>query len=514
MTEIFKMNSSYKLEFYSEPLLEFAHSQKSDYCKDGLFLYGPLKNKVEISYGVIGHEEGIKRFEKWISEINSYISSADSKKLHFSSYPGFKSIFNTKLKPIDNAKIYVDKNTILNKIKQDNINKAIYETVNLYREKLIHYKNNEEELPNIWFVIIPEEVHHYGRSKSVVPKKERIKSNVLYTKKMKLSDTPGQVKFFPEMNEQAKVYDYGTDFRRQLKARLLKEKIPIQIIRETSIAPNDFLDSRNQPTRDVQDPATIAWNLSTTMMFKAGCKPWKLANIRKGVCYIGLVFKKLDKYNRSGNACCGAQMFLDTGDGLVFKGAIGNWLDKTNNEFHLTKDKAKDLMKNILEEYRRGQGEYPKELFIHGRTYFNNAEWDGFLEAAQNTTTKLIGIRITRSTNELKLYRLDGNRPIVRGTAFKVSNNKAYLWTSGYVERFNTYPGFSVPNPITIEICRGDEELDTVIKDIFALTKINFNSCAFGDSVPVTLKFADVVGNILTAAPNEDVPPLPFIYYI
>ena len=77
--------------------------------------------------------------------------------------------------------------------------------------------------------------------------------------------------------------------------RLLKEKIPIQIIRETSIAPNDFLDSRNQPTRDVQDPATIAWNLSTTMMFKAGCKPWKLANIRKGVCYIGLVFKKLDK---------------------------------------------------------------------------------------------------------------------------------------------------------------------------------------------------------------------------
>ena len=109
---------------------------------------------------------------------------------------------------------------------------------------------------------------------------------------------------------------------------------------------------------------------------------------------------------------------------------------------------------------------------------------------------------------------MDGNRPIVRGTAFKVSDNKAYLWTSGYVERFNTYPGFSVPNPITIEICRGEEVLDTVIKDIFALTKINFNSCAFGDSVPVTLKFADAVGDILTAAPNEDVPPLPFIYYI
>ena len=177
------MSSSYKLEFYKEPLLEFAHSQKSDYCKDGLFLYGPLKNQTEISYGVIGHEEGIKRFENWISAINSYIRSADAKKLHFSSYPGFKSIFGTNLKLIDNAKIYVDKNTILNKIKQDNINKAIYETVNLYREKLIHYKNNEESIPNIWFVIIPEEVHQYGRSQSIVPKNERIPSNMLCTKK-------------------------------------------------------------------------------------------------------------------------------------------------------------------------------------------------------------------------------------------------------------------------------------------------------------------------------------------
>ena len=77
------MSSSYKLEFYKEPLLEFAHSQKSDYCKDGLFLYGPLKNQTEISYGVIGHEEGIKRFENWISAINSYIRSADAKKITF-----------------------------------------------------------------------------------------------------------------------------------------------------------------------------------------------------------------------------------------------------------------------------------------------------------------------------------------------------------------------------------------------------------------------------------------------
>lgn len=507
-------NNCYVLDFFSEPLLEFAHSQKSDYCKDGLFLYGPLQSKPDVSYGIIGHEDGIKRFEKWLNSISTYVQSADVQKLHFSSFPGFQTIFNSKFRLVEKAKLFISKEKILNTIKLDNKNKAIYDTVNLYKDKLIDYKNNEEEIPNVWFVIIPEEVYSFGRPQSNVPKDERIKSNLIYNKQMKAKDAPGQTKLFPEMTEQAKIFDYGTDFRRQLKARLLKEKISIQIIRETSIAPNDFLNSKKEPIRDVQDPATIAWNLTTTAMFKAGCKPWKLANIRKGVCYIGLVFKKLDKVCSKGNACCGAQMFLDTGDGLVFKGAIGNWLDRESGEFHLTKDKAKELMQKILEEYHKGQGYYPKELFIHGRTYFNDNEWQGFMDAVQDTETKIIGIRITRSTNELKLYRLDGKRPIIRGTAFKISYKKAYLWTSGYIERFNTYPGFNVPNPIAIEICQGDADLDTVIKDIFSLTKINFNSCAYGDSIPVTLKFADAVGDILTAAPYEEVPPLPFIYYI
>lgn len=52
-------NNCYVLDFFSEPLLEFAHSQKSDYCKDGLFLYGPLQSKPDVSYGIIGHEDGI-----------------------------------------------------------------------------------------------------------------------------------------------------------------------------------------------------------------------------------------------------------------------------------------------------------------------------------------------------------------------------------------------------------------------------------------------------------------------
>jgi hypothetical protein len=47
-----------------------------------------------------------------------------------------------------------------------------------------------------------------------------------------------------------------------------------------------------------------------------------------------------------------------------------------------------------------------------------------------------------------------------------------------------------------------------------ALTKLNYNSCIFGDGKPITLKFADLVGNILTAGPNAELEVLPFKYYI
>lgn len=68
---------------------------------------------------------------------------------------------------------------------------------------------------------------------------------------------------------------------------------------------------------------------------------------------------------------------------------------------------------------------------------------------------------------------------------------------------------------MSIEISRGDADIQQVMADVLALTKLNYNACIYGDGVPVTLRFADSVGEILTAAPRRaDLPPLPFRYYI
>ena len=94
--------------------------------------------------------------------------------------------------------------------------------------------------------------------------------------------------------------------------------------------------------------------------------------------------------------------------------------------------------------------------------------------------------------------------------------------TAGFTPRLNTYPGWNVPNPLDIELCHGDAKIETVLRDIMRLTKLNYNSCNFADGLPITLKFASKVGDILTTLPLEEggdeedrnPKPLPFWHYI
>jgi hypothetical protein len=206
-------------------------------------------------------------------------------------------------------------------------------------------------------------------------------------------------------------------------------------------------------------------------------------------------------------------MFLSSGHGVVFKGAVGPWYSEDKREFHLPQEEAKSLLDLVLHEYRRKHDQQdPHELFLHSTYRFDEKEWAGFVEVCPKTT-RLCAIRITDGHRDLKLYR-PGNYPVMRGTAVNLSPRSGLLWTTGYIPDLRTYIGMETPNPIHIEVSRGDIDLAVVFNDIMGLTKMNFNSCHFNDRLPVTIRFANAIGDILTAAPQEDVPPLPFCYYI
>lgn len=87
------------------------------------------------------------------------------------------------------------------------------------------------------------------------------------------------------------------------------------------------------------------WNVEPEHhgLLQSRARPWKINQVREGVCYVGLVFKQNELDPR--NSCCAAQMFLDSGDGVVFKGTVGPWhTPGKEGEYHLGRQAAKDLM--------------------------------------------------------------------------------------------------------------------------------------------------------------------------
>lgn len=80
----------------------------------------------------------------------------------------------------------------------------------------------------------------------------------------------------------------------------------------------------------------------------------------------------------------------------------------------------------------------------------------------------MVGVRIREERN-LKLYR-KGQNPVLRGLANIRSERSAHLWTRGWTPRIQTYPGREVPNPLVIDISRGEADITVVLKDILSLT--------------------------------------------
>ncbi|MHC2574989.1 argonaute/piwi family protein [Rhizobium leguminosarum] len=501
--------TGWRVTHIDEPDLSFGFGQRAQHPKDGLFLYGPPKsnrNPARMDVGVIGTESGIALFASWVRSIRGKIEAPEAgRPENKMMWPGFQSVFGIDWPEVPFTTCQIDGSELDERIRSSNRSEAIYNAVGLYEDALRRHLVNEEARPHMWFVIVPDIVFKYGRPKSRVPKQDQIPSRIVSRREANRMLSGGWL--FAEDLKDTEVYLYEENFHNQLKARILDSQQVLQVVRESTLVGGDLGETK----RRMQDRAAVAWNLSTTSFYKAGGTPWRIADVREGVCYVGLVFKKVDLPGRKDNACCGAQMFLASGEGIVFKGAVGPWFSEADNSFHLRRPKAEELMKLIVTAYEDMHGKPPSELFIHGKTWFNEEEWDGF-SAAVPHGTRLVGIRIRRQ-NEIKLFRL-GKNPVLRGTAIMLNERSAYLWTTGFVPRLNTYAGREVPNPLTVDIVRGDVELETVLVDLMSLTKLNFNSASFADGLPVTLRFADLVGEILTAAPLEKTPPLPFKAYI
>jgi hypothetical protein len=81
------------------------------------------------------------------------------------------------------------------------------------------------------------------------------------------------------------------------------------------------------------------------------------------------------------------------------------------------------------------------------------------------------------------------------------------------VPQLDTYIGPETPNPLFITLLRSKHAMPTmesVLKDILGLTRINYNSCNYNDSLPVMVRFAKMVGEVLTMGSAKGSEKQPF----
>ena len=488
-----------KIHLIEEPLLDFGMGQQAPDPHNGLSIFGPASlddnsHPNKINYSIIGTTEGIQKAIDFIKRIKSPIISKEENIKLWPLFPGYEAVFQTKISNSPLGKFDIESSEI-DKILQDkDLHQRTGKMVQTYLNNIKKIKSEDAE-PNVILCIVPERVSKDCRPKSL---------DISHTKKALKKMQPS---LFNEYD--CELYDYSPDFRRQLKAKSMEIGIPIQIILEPTL---NISNEHKQLNYKVSPLSDRAWNFGTTLYYKAGGKPWKLSAVRDGVCYIGISYKLTDTTTNkeSKSACCAAQMFLKDGDGIIFKGEEGKWYSSKDKTFHLTEQAAERLLQGTIQSYKSLGGKPLTEIFLHCQSSINEEEYRGFKKACPKGV-KLVIIKV-RIDSKMKLFR-EGTRPILRGSFLSMNDKIGFLWGSGYKPIIETYDGWEVPRPLKIEILFGNTELFQVAKDIFALTKLNYNACKTGESSPVTIKFSQMVGDILISNPKSNPQPQ-FKFYI
>lgn len=293
------------------------------------------------------------------------------------------------------------------------------------------------------------------------------------------------------------------DLRRAFKSVAMHFLKPTQILQETTTL---GVSGRRQ----LDHKAKIAWNLMTGLYFKVEGLPWGPTGLAPDSCFIGISF-----YRPLGEASLlrssVVQAFDENGDGLILRGQDFQWDEKKDGRSpHLEEPLASELIERVLEKYEDERGVLPQRVVVHKTSRYESAEKRGFETALRKV--KQYDLLSLSPTSDVRLLRL-GRYPPLRGTALNVGK-VSYLYTNGYLPTLGEYPHGHVPSPLQITDHVGDTPLKQILSESLVLTKMNWNSADFSALKPITLRFADLVGDILREVPKDRNPEPKYKFYM
>lgn len=525
-----------KVELLREPLLEFGNDFMCDDSKMGLGMGGffSISNKShrsEIHYAIIGTQNHIQHFDDYIKQFENPIEARSAKKFDES---------NSEM---------IEDGEIIGQDETDDDISSVPQTLfdkefTLEGDKLTFESNkkmnpdfpgfNTQECFNAEFINDP--LNNYAVKESII-KDILIEEMPTFDKAVRYCDLlidgykailkktinrPGICfivigsNVFKKLSS-IKQKGYYFNLRRYLKAQLISipNPIPTQIILE---------DTLIGKKKSIQDLSMQAWNFVVANYYKNGGTPWALKIEDKDTCFIGISFHKVLNGESHTMRASLAQAFNYEGKGLIFIGEQFEWDSYETNTSapHLTYDYAKRLVQKVIKQYSEYNRHKPARVVIHKTTDY----WDSYLnrdyaeveglkdgiraELGNDCEIDLVAIK----ESKIRLLRDEGIYPVIRGSLLNLDKVTGVLYTIGYIPYFEGFPGVHIPNPIEVHIYEGESTLRKVCEEILALTKMNFNNCNYYDRLPITVKFARKVGEIVQYIDEGVIPPDKYFYYM
>jgi hypothetical protein len=476
--------------------------------KRGLIQFGPFglnepgRHPATIDVGVVGTSATVDGATSWLRRCESEIPSADGV-----PFPGLHAALRTTWATRHRWRYEIpgcEIESLLNLEPRARFERAVA----LFVEG-VRFLAELDPPPRVILCALPTEVIAYcraigGGSSPDAPRLTRGDRRLLL--KAKQDEATGQTSllrtFFPDVFDRAGRLVFR-NFRRALKASTMGLRVPIQIIQARTW--DDNLGG--------QAPDVRAWNFCVAAYYKAGGLPWSLDSLEPGTCYIGLdFFRRITAESEALHASL-AQVFDERGEGHVLRGGEFRWQSSREQRTpHLPGMQASALVSVALARYATHNDATPSRVVIHKESYFAPDEKQGFLEALKKHNVRFFDF-LTLRQGSIRLFR-EGKYPPLRGTFLTLAEQDRYLYTTGYVPQLDAYDAGYIPSPLRFVEHHGDSSPDRLAREVLALTRLDWNTANYATSHPVTLNFADRVGEILTEVPKDQTPEPAYRFYM
>lgn len=489
--------------YLKEPKLVFAEGNLCADPKLGLALYGPAVPRetsevYPINIGIIGTSQGVQQTKLLLKQLDSPLPAkyAGVKGVKEVPFPGLNRPYGIKLRPvITEGSIHTISSHVISSLEET---QETRERILIYFQACTHgldvFRDAHPE-PQVILIPLDEKIERLCGSGE--------KLDLKYADRVPNTPVEKLYDFHHAIKVEAQIRGYRTQV---VKSRTLRF---------------GGIQKRSQ------DPATIAWNLSTALYYKGTGLPWKLADVEADTCFAGIGFYwEPDEGEWSLQACL-AMVYYRTGDSQIVRSNPFRWDgDDFHREPKLEADQMGEVIERIIGVYADRWQHPPARLVIHKSSSFTISEVLGVDQVLQKYDVSLCDLLHLRDCEfrgyirDMSNPRVGHPYPPVRGTLINLDVTgrivaSYLLWVSGYIPSLKTYIGPRSPVPTRVDAYRLDSSLELSAYEILALSKLNWNNCNFNDHKPITLAGARNIGPILAEYRGRGIEPPPdYSYYM